>query len=179
VPRPVPPIVIARHHTIKVEDEEGGHDKLTRNIARSGDDMNKLDDYSTRWLAALLAAFPEFREHIGEGYDPGTFRIQFAAPSGSLFWVSSEDERVTVGFDAHHAHFGGNTDSVDEEVFRHAVEYIHRLMSGEYQIGLWKRDGRPAGTGTVVRALGPPADEVGDGVTVELKSWSNEPEASS
>lgn len=133
--------------------------------------MSPLDDFSARFLAALLEAFPEFRDHVTDGQEPGTFLVELAAPSGSRFRVSSEDERATIGFDAHHIHIGGNSDSVDEEVFRSAIDYVRRLMSGEYRVGFWKKDGRGAGSGTVARGREPSRGELEAGESVELKGW--------
>lgn len=92
----------------------------------------KLSDYSSRFLAVLLAEFPAFRQHLAQGPDPGCFAIEFPAPSGSAFRVNTEEEdRITVGFDAHHCHFGGWADSDDAQDFLNAIAYIRGLMRGQ------------------------------------------------
>jgi hypothetical protein len=48
---------------------------------------------------------------------------------------------MTVGFDLHHVHFGTPWEPVAEEDVRDACEYIEKLMSGEYRIAVWSRNG--------------------------------------
>lgn len=92
----------------------------------------ELSGYSSRFLAALLAEFPSFRQHLKEGPEEGCFTIEFQSPSGSTFWVNTEEEeRITVGFDAHHCHFGGWAESDDAQDFRNAIAHIRELMSGQ------------------------------------------------
>jgi hypothetical protein len=112
----------------------------------------ELNDYSSRFLAVLLRAFPEFGERVAAGPEVGCFTVKFPAPSGSTFWVATEDfDRITAGFDSHHVHFGGWAESVDAQDFDNAVEYIRRLMSGEYLVAVWSRDGVFAGSVTLAR----------------------------
>lgn len=103
-----------------------------------------LDAYSSKVLAAVLVAFPEFRAHVAESSEDGSFSIELDAPSGSHFWVTSRGREVTVGFDAHHAHFGDPSDpdldpSTDAAT---AIRYIRSLMSGEIGVEVWTRGGQ-------------------------------------
>lgn len=91
----------------------------------------------TGFLAVLLKAFPAFGERVVTGPETGCFTVEFPAPSGSKFWVATEEiDRITVGLDAYHTHFGGWAESVDADDFDNAVGYISRLMSGEYLIAV-------------------------------------------
>ena len=64
------------------------------------------------------------------GPEPGCFKVEFLTPADLHFWVSTEEmERVTVGLDAHHAHFGGWAESNDAQDFKNAVEYIRKLVT--------------------------------------------------
>jgi hypothetical protein len=132
----------------------------------------ELNDYSSRFLAALLQAFPEFGERVAAGPEAGCFTVEFPAPSGSTFWVATEDlDRITVRFDAHHVHFGGWAESVDAQDFDNAVEYIRRLMSGAYLVAVWSRDGAFVGSVTFARGETPQPWGSGDGLALAVKSW--------
>ena len=132
----------------------------------------ELNDYSSRLLAVLLLAFPEFGERVAAGPEAGCFTVEFPAPSGSTFWVATEDfDRITVGFDAHHVHFGGWAESVDARDFDNAVEYIRRLMAGEYLVAVWSRDGALAGSVTFRRGETPQPWGSGEGLALAVKGW--------
>jgi hypothetical protein len=128
----------------------------------------KLNQYSSRFLT-LLREFPAFRAHLREGPDPECFSVAFSAPSGSPFWVrTEEEERITIGFDAHHVHFGGWADSDDNRDFAEALRYIRLLMSGELRVAVWTKDDRPAGSVTL--GSGEEPGEWGD-CTLAIKTW--------
>lgn len=132
----------------------------------------ELNDYSSRFLAVLLQAFPEFGEQVVAGPEAGCFKVEFPAPSGSTFWVATEDfDRVTVGFDAYHIHFGGWAESVDAEDFDNAVGYIRRLISGECLVAVWSRAGSYAGSVSFARGETPQPWKSGDGLAVAIKGW--------
>jgi hypothetical protein len=131
-----------------------------------------LNDYSNRFLAVLLREFPEFSDWVTAGPDECCFLVKFPAPSGSTFWVGTDDlERVTVGFDLHNVHFGGWAESVDAQDFENAVAYIRRLMSGEYRIAVWKRDGKFANSVTFTRGETPQPWGRIEGLTLAVKYW--------
>jgi hypothetical protein len=133
----------------------------------------ELNDYSSRFLAVLLRAFPESGENVAAAPEPGCFTIEFAAPSGSAFWVATEEfDRVTVGFDVHHLHFGGWAESADAEDFENAVGYIRRLQSGEYLVAVWSRSGGAyAGSVAFTSGEAPQPWGSGEGLTVAIKGW--------
>lgn len=116
-----------------------------------------LNDYSSRFLTVLLRAFPEFGEKVIAGSEEGCIAVEFLAPSGSKFWVATEEfGRVTVGFDAYHLHFGGWAESVDAEDFDNAVDYIRRMEpDGGYVVAVWSRDGAYAGSNSFPRGEAP------------------------
>src|SRR5262249_37627250 len=88
------------------------------------------------------------------------------------FWVNTEEEeRITVGFDVHHVHFGGWAESVDAHDFQNAIEYIRQLMSGEVRVAVWTRDGQFAGCVTVARDEKPQQWDSGEGLSLAIKSW--------
>jgi hypothetical protein len=132
----------------------------------------ELNDYSSRFLAALLGAFPDFGERVVSGPEAGCFTIEFPAPSGSTFWIATEDlDRITVGLDAHHIHFGGWAESVDIQDFENAIEYIRRLMRGEYLVAVWSRDGNFVSSATFARSEAPRSRENGEGLALAIKGW--------
>jgi hypothetical protein len=132
----------------------------------------ELNDYSSRFLAVLLRTFPEFGERVTAGPEAGCLTVEFPAPSGSTFCVATEDfDRITVGLDAHHDHFGGWAESVDTQDFDNAVEYIRRLMSGEYLVAVWSRAGTYAGSVVFPRGEMPKPWESSEGLAVTIKGW--------
>lgn len=130
-----------------------------------------LNDYSSHFLVVLLDAFPEFAGRAVAGPEVGCFIIEFPAPSGSAFSISTEDDKITIGFDAHHLHFGGWSNSVDTQDFDNAVDYIRRLMSGDYQVAVWTREGEFAGSVTFARGETPQPWGNREGLTVAIKEW--------
>lgn len=134
----------------------------------------ELSEFSSRFLAVLLEEFPDFEQHLTAGPEPGCFTIEFPSPSGSIFWVNTEEEdRITVGFDAHHCHFGGWAGSDEAEDFRNAIAYIQRLMDGRYEVAVCSLDGRFAGSVTVERGERPTFWYAEEGMVLDIKRWSS------
>jgi hypothetical protein len=132
-----------------------------------------FSDYSSRFLAVLLTEFPSFQQHLTKGPEQGCFTIEFQAPSGSVFWINTEEEdRITIGFDAHHVHFGGWADSDDAQDFTHAISYIRGLISGQYDVVVCTRNGQFAGSVTVLRGERPAVWRDEEGVILDIKPWS-------
>jgi hypothetical protein len=139
-----------------------------------------LNKYSSRCLAALLVAFPEFTGHVVEEPESGSFAIELTSPSGSPFWVSTAGDEITVGFDAHHVHFGSGGGPPDPDDAgadaEEAIEYIRALRGGEILIAVWSRRGQLALSSSVPRGEDPgPRSWLGrwylGGCSVELKGW--------
>ena len=93
----------------------------------------QLDDFSTRFLAALTAAFPGFASCATPMPDEiDCFRVPFRSATGFACTVNTESvDRITVIFDGSHVHFGGWADSVDAIDFAGAIDFIRGLMTGE------------------------------------------------
>jgi len=130
-----------------------------------------LNDYSSRFAAVLLEALPVFRGRLVER--PGTecFTVEFQSPSGVSFWLQTEEEeRLTVGFDTIHVHFGGWRESVDEEDFAQAIQYIRGIMADEFVVIVEKgRDGSSSAQIIHKTAIPKPDYEF------DIKSWSGCP----
>ena len=97
-----------------------------------------MDRYSERAFEVLAADLPAFAREFREQPE-GSLFLESESPSGYRFWISTEGNRVTVGFDAHHAHFGESCQEEAAEDARDAVEYIRKLMNGEYRVAVWSR----------------------------------------
>ena len=131
-----------------------------------------FNDYSSRFLTVLLREFPEFNDKVAAGPEDGCFTIEMLAPSGSIFCVATEEfERVTVGFDIYHLHFGGWAESVDAVDFTNAIDYIRRLMNGEHLVAVWSRAGAYAGAVTFTRGETPQPWGSGKDLAVSIKGW--------
>ncbi|WP_309707273.1 hypothetical protein [Armatimonas sp.] len=136
-----------------------------------------LGDYSKRFLAVLLDAFPEFKEHIAEGQDEGCFEVKFFAPSNVVFRVGTESliaDRITISFDLYHCHSGGWDGSIDEKDFEDAIQYIRRLICGEYQIAIWLRNGTYILGETIEhdKPVEPRFGRNGEELTLTIKAWN-------
>jgi len=84
----------------------------------------ELNEYSLRCLVALTKAFPQFKDQITTSSEQGCFTIETDSPSGTPFWVTTEGEEITVGFDLHHRHFGYPGQPVDRQDVKDAITYI-------------------------------------------------------
>jgi BirA family biotin operon repressor/biotin-[acetyl-CoA-carboxylase] ligase len=108
-------------------------------------------------FAALSDAFPGFSDSARAGPDPGCFTIEVQAPSGATMLIRTEEEdRITVGFDLYHCHFGGFAESVDDIDFSNAIEFIRNIMAGRTRIAVWTREGVLACSVSFDIAAGPP-----------------------
>ena len=135
----------------------------------------QLSDYSSRFLAVLLAEFPSFEQHLADGPEQGCFTIEFQSPSGLAFWINTEEEgRITIGFDAHHCHFGGWAESDDAQDFTNAITYIQGLMSGQYVVAVCWRNGQFAGSVTVASGEQPTCWRDEEGIVLGIKRWSSD-----
>ena len=92
--------------------------------------------------------------------------MELFSPSGYKFWISTEGQEVTVGFDMHHVHFGTPWEPDADDDVRDAAEYIHKLMCGQHCVAVWSRDGKFVQSETVERGVDP-----GGGIPLLGSAW--------
>ena len=139
--------------------------------------VSSLNGYSKAAFDVFSEEFPELGPKFCEQQD-GSLFMESASPSGSQFWISTESNGVTVGFDVHHAHFGMSGDGDATEDAREAVAYIHKLMCGDYVLAVWSRRGKYTKSEILDRGVNP--EDVQrpwlcrwflKGCTVEVRGW--------
>ena len=101
--------------------------------------MPMLSLYSSRAKAALLALLPDLGQLLTE--KNGAFEIATKTPAGWDFWVSSEDEQLTVGFAEYHCHFGNFLGTTPENAAAEASKLINALRTGELVLAVQYRGG--------------------------------------
>jgi hypothetical protein len=113
-----------------------------------------LTQYSALAQKAILEHLPALVPQLREQPD-GSLFLELLSPSGCKFWISTEGQEVTVGFDAHHVHFGTPWEPDADADARDAIEYIHKLMCGQYRVAVWSRDGKFVQSETIERGVNP------------------------
>ena len=113
-----------------------------------------MDEYSAAAREAISQCLPALASELREQED-GSLFLESLSPSGHQFWVSTAGDEITVGFDAHHVHFGTPWEPDATDDVRDACEYIQKLMQGEYQVAVWYRRGRFVRSETIERGVDP------------------------
>jgi hypothetical protein len=137
----------------------------------------QINHYSELVRAELLEDLPSLAPHLTEQPD-GSLFLELVSPSGSKFWLSTESDELTVGFEAHHVHFSTPWDPDPAADARDAAEYVLKLMSGQYCIAVWSRDDKFIQSETVPKGVNPadvPRSWLGrcwlKGCSVEVRCW--------
>lgn len=88
-----------------------------------------LNEYSKRAKDSLAEYLPVLTSELQEQPN-GSFLIEALSSSGITFWLSSEGDEITVGFDLHHVHFGNLSDPDPVEDVRETV--LSRCVDGSF-----------------------------------------------
>ncbi|MFQ3662667.1 MAG: hypothetical protein SNJ69_09775 [Chloroflexaceae bacterium] len=136
-----------------------------------------LNTYSETVRRAIAEELPDLLPGLREQAD-GSLRLEVRSPSGRKLWLSTGGDEVIVGFDLHHQHFGYPANPDAEYDVAQAILYIRNLMSGRYQIAVWRRDGRFVMSETIEGATVPPLASRSwierwflRGCSVEIHAW--------
>src|SRR5262245_38787486 len=118
-------------------------------------DNSKLNEFSQGFYFELSRTFPELASKAVVETDPtvtpGSLVIQFSAPRPeSVFWVTTDNEEVTVGFDQYHSHFNWPVVVVE----------------------IWEKAGKWAGSSVLDAGQKPDLSGVEDDHVVFVRSWS-------
>src|SRR5438034_7918166 len=97
-------------------------------------DTSKLNNFSRSFYHQLCTTFPELASRtvleVDPGVTPGSWLIQFAPTDSrpeSVFWVSTDKEEVTVGFDRYHSHFSWPAEYSDWQM--NPLSFIDALIA--------------------------------------------------
>ncbi|SCY44929.1 hypothetical protein [Microvirga guangxiensis] len=102
--------------------------------------LGMLDEVSRDFAAYVAEHRPDWLAYarllpISENSNLHHLEVEFPNQPGAEaqepFWISTYGEEVTVGLDAHHAHFPWPKDYNGEDGRPAAMKYIHALMNEE------------------------------------------------
>lgn len=113
-------------------------------------DLDTLDEVSRDFATYIAEHKPDWLAYarllpLDENSNLHHLEIEFPNPPGTegqeSLWISTYGEEVTIGMDAHHAHFPWPTDYNGEDGRLAAMEHVDALMNEELVIvSLWEGD---------------------------------------
>jgi len=108
-----------------------------------------LNSYSTQALITLQVLLPDLVKLVIEQED--YFIIETTSPSGWEFWISSDEEELTVGFAEYHTHFGWHEGEPHQDA-ADAAAFVAELQSGQLELAAWYEE--QAYVGSAMRQVG-------------------------
>jgi hypothetical protein len=139
--------------------------------------LDKLNPFSRSVFDELSKSFPDLASKAvnddNEKVATGSLLIEFspdASRPDSVFWISTDNEEVTIGFDQYHSHFDWPAEYSDWQM--NPLTFIDALLHDRILVEVWKKAGQWTGS-SVLEANGEP-DISGmekDHVVI-LRSWS-------
>lgn len=144
-------------------------------------DFEMLDEVSRDFATYIADHRPDWLAHarllpIGENSNLHHLEIEFPPQPGAEdqepLWISTCDEEVTIGMDAHHAHFPWPTDYNGEDGRPAAMKHIEALMNEErVVISIWEEGRACAGLWDLPEEL-PNYKECPNGtMELRIRSW--------
>lgn len=100
-------------------------------------DSNELNDYSNKVYEYLKKNNTQLLENIllqPSDFGKNHIYVELITKnknSASNLFLSSEDNRLTVGFDSYHCHFDTFAKQSFEEEIKTAVEYFYKILNEE------------------------------------------------
>lgn len=79
----------------------------------------------------------------------GAYLVEVKSPNedaSASLWISTEDEEITVGFDAFHSHFETWHFESEELAFREAIALTRGIIAEKFLVASWWRDGKWSGS---------------------------------
>lgn len=133
--------------------------------------MDGLDDFARSFADALFAAVPDLRDHARA--EKGVLLIDLKpGPTrpDCEFWISTDDEEITVGFGMFHMHFDWPVRDAWPE--SDPIKFIQSVMSDGTLIKDWTLDGKWTGSGILAATEEPDLRSMKPGHIVYIRSWS-------
>lgn len=145
---------------------------LGREVGQTGwRAMDGLDDFSQSFADALFAAVPDLRDHARAergllliDIQPGPERQHCA------FWISSDNEEITVGFGRFHTHFCWPL--ADPWPENDPIRFIQSVMADETLIEDRALDGKWIGSSILASTAEPDLRGMRPGSVIHIRSWS-------
>jgi hypothetical protein len=140
-----------------------------------------MTKFSKRFLEFVGAENPQlascFREAIDKNGNPTGFALaEISAPNpdaASPLWITTEDDEITIGFDAYHQHFGPWAEENELVNFKDSLLTIARIKEDEYVVASWWLDGKWAGS--MLADIGQQIDRpnfVSESARLQIRSWT-------
>jgi hypothetical protein len=130
-----------------------------------------LDDFSRSFAVPLFAAVPDLREHARA--ENGVLLVELQpgrARPDCTFWISTDDEEITVGFGFFHMHFDWPVRNPSAE--SDPIRFIQTVMSDEALIEDWTLNGKWSGSQVLAVGEEPDTSGLEAGHVVYIRSWS-------
>ena len=133
--------------------------------------------YSERFLAFLAREASEWHAAAKPDVEAaGAYLVEVESPNDNAsasLWISTEDEEITVGFDAFHSHFETWHFDSEEKAFREALALARSIVAEKVLIASWWKDEKWSGSQLielgeeVKRSDRTPAD-----ACLRIRSWT-------
>ncbi len=140
----------------------------------------EINQFSRRFLTFLERADPHLARMVyanrdQEGRAASSISSKIPAPGATTtppLWVTTDDDEVTVSFDAFHAHFGGA--ETEDEAFAKAVALIHDIMAARLSVASWWKDEKCQGSRLVEAGADAKRPEFVDpAAALKVQSWKS------
>lgn len=142
----------------------------------------RITSYSQRFLAFLQREAIDLHAAMKpttdtNGKPTGFLLAELPSPNAQAsapLWVTTEDDEITVGFDAFHTHFCAWDEATSEEQsFKGALLLARDLMAERVLVASWWFDGKCGGAQLVERGFTPERPEYfADSAMARVRSWS-------
>jgi len=143
-----------------------------------------LTDYSARFLMYLKREAPDLSRAIQpardkEGRLTGSLLAKIEAPNRHVaapLSIATENDEVTIGFDAYHTHLENWDSSESEESwFAKAISLVRDIMADRVLIASWWLDEKWCGSQAIRSGVDPKRPAYVDTkATLRLRSWTGQ-----
>jgi hypothetical protein len=140
-----------------------------------------MTKFSKRFLEFVGVKNPQlaslFREATDKDGNPTGFALaEIPAPNtnaASPLWITTEDDEITIGFDAYHQHFGPWAEENESVNFEDSLLTIERIRNDELVVASWWLDGK--WTGSILADFTQQIDRpnfVSESAMLQIRSWT-------
>ncbi len=138
-------------------------------------------EFTLRFIDFLAREAPDLHvglsPHLDWEEEPTGFAVtELESPNEDVtadLWISTEEDEVTIGFDAMHDHFGRENYSSEEESFREAVSLARAFVDERVLVASWWIGEKWAGSRLIEPGQKPePSDRIAKGSRLRIRSWT-------
>ena len=139
--------------------------------------IDKLNPFSRSFFVELSRLFPDLASKAvnddNEKVTPGSLLVEFtpnASRPDSVFYISTDNEEVTVGFDRYHGHFEWPAEYSDWQM--NPFTFIDVLLQDRILVEVWEKAGKWTGSSVLEAKEEPDLSGMEKDHVVILRSWS-------